>query len=212
VTLPLDGAADLAATFRDAGLRVPPLPASLAGSLVRREEWVWATREMDPDAMYMFRDYLMEALDNPVDDYVAISHAGHGVNSYALSYHLVSGPLVLFAQTHWGGAYGDPGADDEEWAAQSARIEALLPLAEAYAESWDGTQRLLVLESTMREVASCRWFTPGDDYPWMKHDSSGRHRRRKTPSESVFEIAARELATGPKPKHRRSRSTPAPTE
>ena len=195
-TQPVDGAADLAATFAAAGLRVPPLPASLRPALVRREEWLWATREMDPMAMYMFRDYPEEALAHPVDDYLAICHAGHGANSYALSYHLVSGPLVLFAQTHWGGVYSDPVADAEEMAAQFTSIEVLLPLVEAYAVSWDGVQRLLVIESTMRQVASCRWFTPGDDGA-RGELPEGRRISTIDPSESVFEIAARELATGP---------------
>lgn len=113
------------------------------------------------------------------------------------------GPLVLFAQTHWGGVYSDPDADAEEMAAQFARIEVLLPLAEAYAASWDGTRRLLVLESTMRQVASCRWFIPGDGAV-VGGRPEGRGRRHKTPPESAFEIAERELATGPKPKRRRS--------
>ena len=39
--------------------------------------------------MYLFDDYLNEVLTEKTPDYVALSHAGHGVNSYALNYQLV---------------------------------------------------------------------------------------------------------------------------
>ena len=55
-------------------------------------------------AMYMFEDYISEALIGTAPDYVAFCHAGHGMNSYAINYHLVDGPLALFVQAPWGGA------------------------------------------------------------------------------------------------------------
>ena len=51
--------------------------------------------------------FIEEALSNPDREYVAVGHAGHGINSYAMHYFLVYGPVALFAQLPWGGAYMD---------------------------------------------------------------------------------------------------------
>ena len=95
------------ATFRSAGLPEPPIPEAFRAELRRVEDWCWATRPIDPMEMYMFREYPAEVLSVDVPDYVAVSHAGHGVNSFAVSLHLVYGSLALFTQTLWGGVYTD---------------------------------------------------------------------------------------------------------
>jgi hypothetical protein len=50
---------------------------------------------MDPEEMYMFREYPEEVFVGNVIDYVAVTHSGYGVNSYAVSFHLVYGPLPV---------------------------------------------------------------------------------------------------------------------
>lgn len=40
-----------------------------------------------------------------MEDYLLLGHAGHGVNSWAIHYYLVRGPLALFIQVGFGGAY-----------------------------------------------------------------------------------------------------------
>jgi hypothetical protein len=60
---PVDGATDLAATFTAAGLPVPPIPAVLGPALIRRDEWLWATREVDRLEMYDGRPGLGETED-----------------------------------------------------------------------------------------------------------------------------------------------------
>jgi hypothetical protein len=69
-----------------------------------------------------------------IGDGVVFGHAGHGVNSWAMHYYLVHGPLALLVQLLWGGAYTDH-------AAAAARIglafEACARLILA-----DGLQRL----------------------------------------------------------------------
>lgn len=41
-------------------------------------------------------------------DYMLLCHTGHGANSHAWHYYLVSGQLRLFLQLGWGGAYMNP--------------------------------------------------------------------------------------------------------
>ncbi len=97
------GFGDLVRTFDEAKLELPPIPEQLRPRLRRLGPWVWATRSIEPDGMYMFREYVAELFREPVDDYVAVSHAGHGTNSYGLSYH--AHPLVAPRQS--GGAVSD---------------------------------------------------------------------------------------------------------
>ena len=187
---PADGATDLAATFTAAGLPVTPIPAVLGPALIRRDEWLWATREVDRLEMYIFGRYPGEILKASVADYFAISHAGHGANSYSINYHLVLGPLALFTQVCWGGVYMDNAQAVAAMAAQFAGIAALLPIAEARAATWNGARRLLVLESTFSFAAACQWLHPGDGSSMRFQDPVGM-------PAPVFELAVRELEGGP---------------
>jgi hypothetical protein len=102
-----DGYQDLVRTFASAGLELPPIPEVLRPRLRRLDDWVWATRPIVPLEMYLFGEYIEELFREPVADYVAVSHAGQGINSYGLNVHLVHGPLALFTQDGWGGVYMD---------------------------------------------------------------------------------------------------------
>jgi len=46
-------------------------------------------------------------VSGPIGDHVTIGHAGHGINSYALTWRMAIGPLVIMAQAGWGGAIAD---------------------------------------------------------------------------------------------------------
>lgn len=151
------GLTDLSVTFSKANLPMPPIPTVFNGSIIRQDSWVWSTRAIDPMGMYMFGDYLDEALAGPVENYLAISHAGHGLNSYGLNYHLAYGPLVIFTQNGWGGAYGDSEADTERVATTFKFVASLIALTDAL---WpDGQQmpddQLIVAYSDFRGVAGC---------------------------------------------------------
>ncbi len=102
---PASGA--LAAAFRNAGLPVPPVPASLRDALRVRDLWLWSTVEVDRMDMYLFTRYPVELLAPDAPDYIAISHGGHGMSSYSINYQLVLGPLAVFVQVAWGGVYED---------------------------------------------------------------------------------------------------------
>ncbi|MFD1047412.1 hypothetical protein ACFQ1S_18620, partial [Kibdelosporangium lantanae] len=93
--------------FGDAGLHAPPVPEVLRSGVREIRKWAFGTRDVVPNSMYLFKHYILEVLTGPVEDYVAVSHAGHGVNSYAVNYQLVHGPVAVFAQEGWGGIYYD---------------------------------------------------------------------------------------------------------
>lgn len=90
--------------FRDAGLGFPAIPEELAAQIKERGPWVYSTRpvELPP---YNLQQYVKEVERTQTKDYVVLSHSGHGVNSYAIQYYLVQGPLRMFLHLAWGGVY-----------------------------------------------------------------------------------------------------------
>jgi hypothetical protein len=130
------------------------------------EEWCFATREIDPTAMFMFDEYIREALTGTAPDYLAFCHAGHGMNSYAINYHLVEGPLALFAQAPWGGGYSNAQENAVAVAAQFTRCAALIEAVDAAtARGLSGPPgRLFVVESMLRGDFRWGWIpAPIDD-------------------------------------------------
>jgi hypothetical protein len=125
--------------------------------------------------MYVFDGYLREALTGASPDYVAVSHAGHGSNSYAINYQLVDGPLVVCAQAPWGGVYEDRDETTRRIAALFERVAALIHAADRAkaADLFAPTGRLYVFESHMRDSYVWGWLPntlPGDESAraWLK--------------------------------------------
>ncbi|MET1117281.1 MAG: hypothetical protein ABWY08_20330 [Comamonas sp.] len=95
------------AFLRTAGLSLPAMPAELAEKIRERALGIYSTREL-PAAPYVLEAYVAALLrpDHP-GDYALLAIDGHGVQSWAFHYYLVSGPLALFVQLPWGGVYTD---------------------------------------------------------------------------------------------------------
>ncbi|MFA4838120.1 MAG: hypothetical protein WC703_01410 [Candidatus Neomarinimicrobiota bacterium] len=94
------------ALFRKAGLAFPCLPVRLASSLNERGKWIYSTRPIDVSP-YDLNHYVNGAGRAETGDYAVLAHSGHGVNSYAIQYYLVCGPLQMFLFLGWGGVYMD---------------------------------------------------------------------------------------------------------
>ena len=94
--------------FETEALAFPPLPAAAAASLRAINERVFASRDL-PAELYNLEIFSGEVLagQRPAD-YSAFGIDGHGTNSWAVHYYNVEGPLALFVQLPWGGAYVDP--------------------------------------------------------------------------------------------------------
>jgi len=150
----LTAVGDLEQLFTEAGLAVPPVPAPLAESLELRDEWLFATRDVDRMDTYFLMPYIEEALASTVDDYVAITHGGHGINSWSLNYLLVRSPLVVMTQVGWGGGYMDEARQTTRWAEEMSEVSALLDAMNGVSEG-DLGGRLVVAYSDFRDLA--RW-------------------------------------------------------
>jgi hypothetical protein len=121
------------------------------------DRWAWATRDINPLDMYMFDpEPFAEGLSGHPPDYLAICHCGHGVNSYALSYFLVDGPLAVYAQIGWGGAYMDM---DRSSRAVGACFEKLSRLLEhRHHARRDVEGRAVVFFSDLRWISAAGWL------------------------------------------------------
>lgn len=107
--VPMTGLEKARATFLKAGLAFPQIPEALACQLVERERWVFSTREVTMWP-YEIDPYVEESYDPP-PPYVVLANAGYGINTYALTYYLVFGPLRLFLHLSWGGIYSNAEMD-----------------------------------------------------------------------------------------------------
>ncbi len=156
----LDGFGRAKQMFAEAGLAEPPIPNRFRSRIRVEAPWCFATRTVNAMEMYFFQHYPAELLTGAPRDYIAISHAGHGANSYAINYHLVDGVIAVFAQIGWGGAYGD--------ASESARrvndlfrsVAQALAAVETARSRWlkSGRGRLVLIESDLRGLSSWGWL------------------------------------------------------
>ncbi len=106
--------------------------------------------------MYGFHRYLGEAVAGRIDNYVAVSHAGHGVNSYAINYHLVYGRVALFVQLGWGGIYMDQGERAQTIAETFAKCGEVLEAAAGV----DAFERgRLVIAQSLGGMNVCSWLS-----------------------------------------------------
>ncbi len=93
--------------LKNVGLDFPFLPLDLAPNFKQRDRWCFSTKPVTVSP-YCHDEYVREGTRSSAQDYMLLSHAGHGANSYAWHYYLVSGQLRLFLQLGWGGAYMNP--------------------------------------------------------------------------------------------------------
>lgn len=145
--------------LEQAGLCAPPVPDELAAHLVERGKWFYATRDMNPGDMYSPPRYAAEVVAGPVQNYVALCHIGHGINSYEIVFHLVYGQLGLFTGTGWGGAYMDPEESSAAVREQFRRCAELVALFQAAREKLPPPpHRLIVVEEEFSELSVCKWL------------------------------------------------------
>ena len=189
-------------TFAGAGLTLPPVPSRFANALRVIDPWCFGTRKVSGIGMYFFDRYWKEPLTRSTRAYVAFSHAGHGINSYAITYHLVDGPLALFVQRGFGGVYSNKQADRRAVNSLFRRCAALVAAVEkAKDRGLKGPPgRLLVVESTMRGLHVWGWLerpprSAAEAKAWWSKHRSGPVEypagQTKIQSEDLPTVAAR---------------------
>lgn len=166
------------ALFKKAGLAFPVLPKKLAEALKEKGKWLYSTRRRD-GSPYFLDKYLNEDDKTKIGDYAVVSHDGYGINSYAIQYYLVYGPLRMFLFFDWGGVYGDSKKD-------ATQIKECFGLADKITKA---ASKKLRSDSQLTVVAT-------DFYGnyWSPHDKRGTVIRRedldsdKTPQQVLGEV------------------------
>ena len=119
--------------FQESGLAFPAVPDALAARLRERQRWLFSTRTLKTSPYDL--DFYVREGDSAPSPYAVLAHSGHGVNSFAIQYYLVYGPLRLYLHLAWGGAYKDA-------AAAAARIAECFSLADELAAAALDSPRL----------------------------------------------------------------------
>ncbi len=142
--------------FQEAGLAFPAIPPVLEARLKEQDTWLFSTRKIEISP-YDLQHYADEADGPRGEDYAVLAHTGHGINSHAVQYYLVHGPLRMFLHLGWGGVYmdADEGAATirECFSLADKIVSAVTPL-----ESLGAGGRLKIVGS---DFYGSHWSAPG---------------------------------------------------
>jgi hypothetical protein len=160
--------------FERERLPFPPVPKHLAASLQQQGQ-AWFSTSLLQATPYDMDHFLAEIEDDSgLPEYAVVGFDGHGTNSWAAHYYLVSDAVALFIQLPWGGAYLDvePAraeiADLFGWAAE---LQSKLQIAHERRLIPDGW-RLQVAASRFGQ-AGWRWLAAGRDNAALPWNSPG---------------------------------------
>jgi hypothetical protein len=144
------------AWFEEAGLPTPPVPEQFRARIDEIAQQTWATGPVDPFLLYAF-GVTRESLSALGTDSFAVSHAGHGANSYAISLLLAVPGLTVAVQEGWGGAYMEP---DEARSDVAGMFDAVADCLAAVPKGPDQRQRCVAM-SSFRDISYVGWL---DDF------------------------------------------------
>lgn len=98
---------DLLASCANHLIQAPPIRPSDRDRLTEVNAGVWATKPVDPLAIYLFDGPVRDVMNGPVDPYVAFGHVGHGENSNTVVVNIVTDRVGIFLQFVVGPVYTD---------------------------------------------------------------------------------------------------------
>ncbi len=154
--------------YRDAGLRMPPVPRELAGSLDEQADWQYGTA---PGTDLTDRaGFLTEAAAMGAGPFVAFGHVGHGQASWYLCYQLIRGPLAVFVRQRYGSPYEDDEISRLLVNSTTEQVEELVVAAEEARPSGrlGAGQRLVVIVDDADESG---WEVIGGGPGWQASDT-----------------------------------------
>ena len=153
--------------FQEAGLAFPEIPEELVAGLKEQGKWLFSTRDLEMSPYNL--DHYVQEDDQAPAAYVVLAHSGHGVNSYAIQYYLVSGPLRLFLHLGWGGVYMDAEAAASkvrECFSQANEIVAATMASRKFALG----ERLTIVGS---DFYGSYWSAPGQSLQEERREDQG---------------------------------------
>jgi hypothetical protein len=157
--------------FEEEGLPLPPLPELLIPQLVVVRPWLFGSRE-DVSGAYDIEGLVREAIEDEPTDYVLFGQDGHGVNSVAMHYHLVSGPLALFVQVPWGGVYMDKAERNAAVAGAFADIGRLIEAVRRAEDRLAARNERLIVVASEWHGQRHAFVRPGEAPEWRRGPAS----------------------------------------
>jgi len=170
----LDGPSSLDSEIRDEillalsqdGLEAPYVSAGLARSLkkIDKSNFGSADRSLEPIDLYLFNPATHQILEGNWEPRVQFGFAGHGMNSYAWTYLLVSDGIAVLVQSFRGFANFNATKTQSEWSELMNHIRTLHEQA-VESDAYSPDQLLFVAFSAFRGVRS---------WQWLSRDAQGR--------------------------------------
>ncbi|TPW72895.1 hypothetical protein [Schumannella sp. 10F1B-5-1] len=223
-TLPTLDDLELAESLIDfceaSGIGFPYIPEASAPELIEMGDNSWGSvhRPYVPGDMYLFRPMLNEIARGDWAPRLRFGHAGHGVNSSAYSYQLVTDGFAMQFQVGGGGALTSREDTAASWNELTTRVRSLheYVIETGYRCGQDGI--LVVAVSEMRRTFICDLVTWDDltseaprpsqsDPDQLGYDggfsAQGRKLRAFGDAEAVFAEARRRLDIWTSPAQRR---------
>jgi len=114
-----------------AGIAAPHLGSRQIDELRTFGPWHWGTRYIDPRDLYSFNVDLVASVIAKRGHLFAMSHAGHGWNSYGLNLVTGQGPIAVFVQHGYGGSFMRPISAQMDINSSYARIATLFDATRA---------------------------------------------------------------------------------
>lgn len=135
--------------YKDAGLRLPPIPREFLDRLENYANWRFGTVDADPSDRAALT---MEAGNADTENYLVFGHVGHGVSSWSITCRLVLGHLAVFVRHPWGNAMGDREVDSVPVHKSFYDMEELIVRAENALKSGklSAGERLVVIQDSIQ--------------------------------------------------------------
>lgn len=144
-----DGLTEVENFFAQQVLPFPYIPPEMRSAIHRIGDGIYGTRG-STHSLYDMAPFVEEAATQPVADYILLGEAGHGFTSHAIHYYLVRGPLAVFIQKNWGGAYTDVQRAEKDIATTFHIVEQLVDAVAAAQQRgvFPPEARLIVTDSS----------------------------------------------------------------
>lgn len=157
------------AWLAEEGIPFPCMPVELQNNLQPIAEGVFSSRLTLPATPYFIDGFVQEVETESVDDYVVLAFDGHGMNSYAIHYYLVYGPLAFFLQVSWGGAYMNREKAQAAISSVFAKIEPIIKTALKVKVKDNKSSSRFILSAS--SFYGSRWRQLGVDKEWCEEGS-----------------------------------------
>lgn len=163
----MKGLKDMKSTLRRQRLPMPAVPAVLQARVEKLRDWAWGTRA-EAFPLYDIESYVAEAAEGPVEDYFLLGQDGYGTNSWYLHCYVSVGPVSIFVQAPWGGAYAELKAALDGIQRRYAVLDRLLQAAEQASLSGVSLPGRLIVQQSSTVTPRWAWNIPGEPVEWQE--------------------------------------------